>query len=358
MQNFVSKLKSHLLPRVKTALLEEGAQSSMDTEVSPAAVDQAQDRLFILSDRIYKHHLLRINYTTYDVRRSQDIINPGTSHRDIMSLASNPDDDSDTEGSSPEHPFIYARVLGIYHVNVAYAGMGMHDYVTRRLDFVWVRWYDYVGTESLHWSDRRLDSVRFPPMASEHAFGFLDPRDILRGCHVVPAFVDGKLHCDSISMSQFAQDVHDFKRYCINRLVSLVLSSSHIDIPISRFVDRDMVMRYHWGLAVGHLYTHNRPLRTSNNSTHSSLPNADSDNNSDDSEGQGHDKDSMLRAHDSDESESETGSVLQTGEHEFLVNVRDDDNWDSDDDPVNEDSESFADDGEDSDIEMLASMDE
>jgi len=23
-----------------------------------------------------------------------------------------------------------------------------------------------------------------------------------------------------------------------------------------RFVDRDMIMRYHWGLAVGHVYTH------------------------------------------------------------------------------------------------------
>ena len=27
---------------------------------------------------------------------------------------------------------------------------------------------------------------------------------------------------------------------------------------ISRFVDRDMVMQYHWGLGVGHVYAHNR----------------------------------------------------------------------------------------------------
>jgi len=26
-----------------------------------------------------------------------------------------------------------------------------------------------------------------------------------------------------------------------------------------RFVDRDMVMRYHWGMAVGHVYTHATP---------------------------------------------------------------------------------------------------
>jgi len=27
-------------------------------------------------------------------------------------------------------------------------------------------------------------------------------------------------------------------------------------MPIHRFVDRDMVMRYHWGLGVGHVYSH------------------------------------------------------------------------------------------------------
>lgn len=200
-------------------LQEEGVpQFSTETETSQATVDQMQDhRLFILSDRIYKHHLLRINYTTYDVRHSQDVINPGTSRRDVMLLAS--DSEHDRAGSNSEHPFLYARVLGIYHVNVAYATMGMHDYITRRLDFVWVRWYEYVGTRSFCWADCRLDSIRFPPMASEYAFGFLDPQDILRGCHVIPSFVGGEVHRDSISLSRFAKDAHDFRRYSINRSV-------------------------------------------------------------------------------------------------------------------------------------------
>jgi hypothetical protein len=113
-----------------------------------------------------------------------------------------------------------------------------------------------------------------------------------------------------------------------------------------------MVMRYHWGLAVGHLYTHNRPLRTSNDSTDHCLPDADP---SDSDDAQELDMDSMPRAH--DESEPDTATVLQTGEHEFLVNARDDDDWDSDnsDDPVIE--ESFSEVG-DSDVEMFASTDE
>ena len=28
-------------------------------------------------------------------------------------------------------------------------------------------------------------------------------------------------------------------------------------IPLSSFVDRDMLMRYHWGLGIGHTYAHN-----------------------------------------------------------------------------------------------------
>jgi hypothetical protein len=39
------------------------------------------------SDCMYNHRIVRFNYTTYDVRRSQDVINPRTSHCDIMLLA-------------------------------------------------------------------------------------------------------------------------------------------------------------------------------------------------------------------------------------------------------------------------------
>lgn len=35
-------------------------------------------------------------------------------------------------------------------------------------------------------------------------------------------------------------------------------TSTNLLIYKYRFVDRDMVMRYHWGLAVGHTYAHRR----------------------------------------------------------------------------------------------------
>jgi hypothetical protein len=167
--------------------------------------------VFFKSNRIYKHNLLRINYTTYDVRRSQDVINPNTSHCDIMLLAE--------EGDADSYHFRYARVLGIYHVNVVYTGPEMLDYTPRRLDFLWIRWFQHVESQSVCWEDCRLDSVRFPPMAGDDAFGFVDPKDVLRGCHLVPTFRLGRVRLDGIPLSKSAKDASDWRRYNINRHV-------------------------------------------------------------------------------------------------------------------------------------------
>jgi hypothetical protein len=177
----------------------------------PASASGVNDKdcVFFKSDRMYQHHLLRINYTTYDTRRSYDNVNPGTSHRDIMMLAGDDDDNS--------HPFWYARVLGIYHVNVIYTGSGMVDYVARRLDFLWVRWFQYAATDSVGWSDCKLDPLCFPPLSSEHAFGFVDPEDVLRACHVIPWFKFGQSHPDEISISRCAGDGGDWQKYAVNR---------------------------------------------------------------------------------------------------------------------------------------------
>jgi hypothetical protein len=67
------------------------------------------------------------------VRRGTDIINPGTSHCNIMLLADNADA---ADGSSNLHHILYARVLGVYHANVIYTGSGMRDYEARRLNFL------------------------------------------------------------------------------------------------------------------------------------------------------------------------------------------------------------------------------
>ena len=167
--------------------------------------------VLLKNDRMYRHHLARFNYTTYDVRRAQDVINPNTPHCNIMLLADNSQTCDETH-----HPFLYARVLGIYHVNVVYTGQGSFDYAARQIKFLWVRWFKPTGTP-VKWGHLRLDSISFPPMAQDSSFGFVDPSDVLRSCHIIPAFASGKVHSDSISLSRCANDGSDYRRYYVNR---------------------------------------------------------------------------------------------------------------------------------------------
>ena len=223
-QSFLSKLKGHLLPRMLEVLRREaishpgysafGAVFS-DVGDTPTGSDACQF-VFLKNDRIYHHRLCRFHFTTYDVRRGSDAINPSTTRCNIMLLADNADV---ADGSSTGHPFLYARVLGVYHANVVYTGPGMHDYQARRLDFLWVRWYEVVDPDTSGWSSSRLDSVRFPPMNEEGAFGFVDTKDVLRTSHIIPNFAKGKRHADGVGVSRCAKDAGDYYRYYIGRYV-------------------------------------------------------------------------------------------------------------------------------------------
>jgi hypothetical protein len=165
---------------------------------------------------MYRHNLMRLNYTTYDVRRAQDVIHPSTSHCNIMLLGqASSMTDSD---ASEQHPYLYARVLGIYHVNATYIGPGMIDYRSHRIDFLWVRWYQCVDETSSRCIS--LDRVCFPPMAEPDAFGFVDPDDVLRCCHIIPHFAQGLRHLDGKGVSHCAQDNLDWRFYYINRWVN------------------------------------------------------------------------------------------------------------------------------------------
>ena len=167
-------------------------------------------------NRIYHHKLMRINYTTYDVRRAQDTINIGTMRRDIMVLH-----DSSPEHliSCPEHvithPYLYARVLGIFHVNAIYTGGTTPDYNPTRFDLLWVRWFHTISPGS--WQTQKLETIAFPPMASEGAFGFLDPNDVVRSCHIIPDFASGKRYSDGQGLSLCSRDEDDYYQYYVGR---------------------------------------------------------------------------------------------------------------------------------------------
>lgn len=172
------------------------------------------DRILFKYDRIYCHNIMCINYTTYDVRRKRETINPTTPHRDIMVLAESEDDSC--------HPYLYARVIGIFHVNVVYTGPQAVDYRPRRFEFLWVRWFEHdLSAAAGGWVQSALDRLRFPPMASPDAFGFVDPADVMRASHITPAFAAGKRYADGKGLSQCAMDSGDWGSYYLNRCVPL-----------------------------------------------------------------------------------------------------------------------------------------
>ena len=118
-QNFILKLKKHILPRI-AAIHQEGIleQAELTVATDMDLLEDSDDAHLRLSwlnhivfngNKIYRHRLLRINYTTYDLQRENDTINPCTDNQNIMLLSNL---------SSNNHLFSYKRVLGIFHANV------------------------------------------------------------------------------------------------------------------------------------------------------------------------------------------------------------------------------------------------
>lgn len=211
-QNFLLKLKLHLYSRSKyTSSSYESNQQTGNLEPDTSAND-----VIFKHDRIYQHKIMRINYTTYDVRRSQDAINPSTPHCNVMVLGDSYDD-------SDYPTFRYAKVLGIFHANVLDVdGRGIVDYEPRRLEFLWVRWYQLEFPElspTAQWNARKLDCLYFPQISGEDAFGFINPSDVLRSAHVIPAFSKGMKNVDGVGLSFNARDGQDWNLYYVNRCV-------------------------------------------------------------------------------------------------------------------------------------------
>ncbi|PCH44467.1 hypothetical protein WOLCODRAFT_154510 [Wolfiporia cocos MD-104 SS10] len=143
-ENFIPLLKNHLLSRLM------GREFDGDeNEFTP----EEHATLKILENKIYFHKVVRVNYTTYDMRRDQDTINPRT-HPDVMVLAH--EDDQDHNANT--HPY---------------------------------------------WNP----------------FGFLDPDNVLRAVHLIPAFADGRT--DRLLGSSSTRQIHgeddmDYENYYVN----------------------------------------------------------------------------------------------------------------------------------------------
>ncbi|KDQ51528.1 hypothetical protein JAAARDRAFT_199000 [Jaapia argillacea MUCL 33604] len=220
-RDFVTRLKDHLLQRLR---------KNGNTQDETPFTNTDRQSIVFQNDRIYIHRTMHINFTTYDVRQAYDNINPKTDRCDVMVLAKEDDD------NVASHPFWYARVIGIYHVNVVELDDSGVIPPVRRVDFLHVRWFGRDLDWWSGWKAKRLDRIGFIPESDEDAFGFLDPADVIRGCHLIPAYAEGRTRMLlRYSLISQGDEQDDWERFYVNR-----------------FVDRDMIMQY-IGRGVGHL---------------------------------------------------------------------------------------------------------
>jgi hypothetical protein len=123
--------------------------------------------VLILKNTIYHHKVLHINYTTYNMCREQDSLNPRIpGHGDIMVLS--PENENQNENP---HPYWNVHILGIYHAETRY--MGPNSAISREpqwMEFLFVRWFGRDLTPQPGWKTKRLIRLGFVPGNDETAF--------------------------------------------------------------------------------------------------------------------------------------------------------------------------------------------
>ena len=207
-QNFILKLRNHLLGRLRNPdMADDGTQYPLAN----------LGDVHIVNDRIYNHKTLRMNFTTYDMRRDYDIINP-SKHANIMAVS--PGFDPNLNYAEDGHPFVYARILGIYHAEVIYSIPNTQSSIARTMEFLFVQWYRRDITYKAGFLHRRLHRLSLCASDAEDSFGFLDPDDVIRGCHLIPAFAHGKLTSEDpasgISQGEQTEDALNWKYHYVN----------------------------------------------------------------------------------------------------------------------------------------------
>lgn len=180
--------------------------------------DNDRDGLRIIGNQINRHGTLRVNYTTYDMRQNQDLINPKT-HPDILMLAS--------RTSNTTHQYLYGRVIGIYHVDVVHPETAAHS---QRIEFLHVRFFEIDDEYEGGFNSRQFHRLKFNDANDPDAFGFVDPARVIRGAHIIPAFAHSTTEeFPQHSIARIYTDAYarkrDWKYYYVNMLVSLSCSS-------------------------------------------------------------------------------------------------------------------------------------
>jgi hypothetical protein len=207
-QQFKRKLRIHLLGRLRNR--------GFDGDTHKDFTDHDLEQVHVMNDRIFSVKTLRVNFTTGDIRRDQDVINPWTDHCTVM-VQSPVDDDPEA------HPFWYARVLGIFHADVVYRAVsegGDVSMMSQWMEFLWVRWFGDEPDYRPSIRNARLPKVGFVPESDPQPFGFLDPALVIRACHLIPDFRAGRtstlLTTNEATAARHPGETDDWVNYYVN----------------------------------------------------------------------------------------------------------------------------------------------
>ena len=202
------KLKGHLLNR----LLER----DFDGDDPQTFTEDELNSVRIANNQMYLVKTLSVKYTTYDVRRDRDTINPGN-HNFVMVRSS--------EDGPDVHPYWYAQVLGVYHAFVSATHPATHYRSVQRMEFLWVRW---LGVEPRYRSGSQcahLPMVGFVEDSDELAFGFLDPSLVIRGSHLIPRFAFGRTNAlmsyNGLTAARAPGCTNDWTNFYVNVCVTM-----------------------------------------------------------------------------------------------------------------------------------------
>ncbi|KAE9391227.1 hypothetical protein BT96DRAFT_1001541 [Gymnopus androsaceus JB14] len=215
--DFLPKLKVHLLERLLG--IPQNEQDFLEDERATITFQQ---------NCIYCHKVIWFNYTMYDMRCNQDSCNPHT-RADVMTLSGN--ENADVRA---DHPYWFARIIGAFHANVVHSGPSSISMSPQKMDFLFVHWFSpapELRQYGIH--AKRMPKLGFINANNPEAFGFLDPSNVIHGCHNEPAFAFGVtdqfLVGSSIAHQERDKDM-DYFRYYVNM-----------------WPDHDMFMRFRGG---------------------------------------------------------------------------------------------------------------
>ena len=172
-----------------------------DTE-QPTFTGKDHNKLYISKDHLDQWYMMKIYYTTYDLRRGKETVNmKNQSH--IMTLS-----------QDGEHLYTYAQVLSMFKLDVLH-GPTMADEV--RMDVLWVHWFKIDKSYRAGWKAKWLYQLKYVPPLNNSASSFLDPDNIIHGSHVIPGFSLGHWTHSAVNPASVWDLKNDWEAYYINQ---------------------------------------------------------------------------------------------------------------------------------------------